>query len=539
MKNSLIFKAYLFLLFFALILFVPFLGEKEFQGEEGRRVLIALNMLESKEFLIPKLFAEPYFNKPPLFNWGLALFFKIVGNNSEITARSFSVLTILITSLFLTFLWIRIITPFEKKISFTLSLLPGLIFMTTPEVIDKGLRAEIDAFYTMLITFALFGWFYLYESKKKKWLSFLWAGFFLGLGILTKTFQAILFFYLAYLPYLILQKRWREIGHPSHFLGILTAFLIFMGWALPLTMKIGLTPFIHAWLAEYKSAALAKEMSPLQHIESFTLSALIGFSPWLCFLLLYKNLSFRKFLKEYPMLEKLWLYSFLLFVSSYLFHFFFFGARLRYILPSVGGLVFLSSLSIYYLFKTSYIPRGFQFFLSKFLPLVNLLIGLAFLLYSFFFSLPLSIYFFLFFLGFVALNLLFLWRNIFSIKLIFYYFISYIFLAKQLYVSFYYPLHQTNLNYFRRGALEVGELIKERGELYLCKTVPHHLIYYLKYRFKLVNKIIYLHNCQTFPKDSFILIESKDFNLEKEKLLRVKFLQIRSKSYYLFYTGSD
>lgn len=529
-------KTFLFLTIFALILFFPFLGEKEFQGEEGRRVLIALNMLETKEFLLPKLFNEPYFNKPPLFNWGLAFFFKIMGSYSEFTARAFSALSILITALFLTFIWIRMVNFYEKKASFTLYLIPGLIFLTTPEVIDKALRAEIDGFYTMLITFALFGWFYFYEIENRKKLAFFWAGFFLGLGILTKTFQALLFFYLAYLPYLLLQKRWKEIYHFSHLLGLLTALLVFLAWALPVSSDIGLSHFLKAWIEEYKSAALAKEMTPLQHIESFTLSALFGFSPWLFFLFLYKNPNFRNLLKSQPIFEKLTLYSICCFALSYLVHFFFFGSRLRYILPSVGGFVFLSSLAIYFLFKTSFFSRKLTIFFTKVLPFFSLFIAIIFLFYFHFIGLEISPYFYIFHTFFLLLNLFIFLQKQSSFKILFYYLVLFIFLMKQMYVIFYYPYHQVKMNYFRKSALEIGMLIKEKRKLYLCKTMPHHLIYYLRYRFKLVEEIYYLKECDNLPAESFVLLQERDFNTVKNKNLKIIPLQIRSKLYYLLYT---
>ena len=108
MKKTLLIILILFLFGFAL--YFPFLGEKEFQGEEGRRVLIALQMLENKEFLIPEIFNEPYFNKPPLFNWALAGFFFITKSYSEVTARLFSSLCLIFTSLFLVFIWQKLLT---------------------------------------------------------------------------------------------------------------------------------------------------------------------------------------------------------------------------------------------------------------------------------------------------------------------------------------------------------------------------------------------------------------------------------------------
>ncbi|MFN4197199.1 MAG: ArnT family glycosyltransferase, partial [Caldimicrobium sp.] len=291
------FLTIIFFIFFTVLFYFPYLGEKEFQGEEGRRVIVAITMIETGEYFIPQILSEPYFYKPPLYNWVIASFFKITNDYSEQTARATSTLSVLITALFLTFLWRKIISASNERknsLPFTLSLLPGLIFLTTPEVIDKALRSEIDAFYTMLITFGLFLWFYYHEVKNKKYLAFFFLGIFLGLGIITKTFQAIIFFYLAFIPYLLWQKRIREFFTFPHLLGVITMIFIFSLWAIPVSLKIGFMPFLKAWIAEYKSAAVANEMQVLQHFESFTLYFLTDYSPWLLFLLFYKGTKLRQ-----------------------------------------------------------------------------------------------------------------------------------------------------------------------------------------------------------------------------------------------------
>jgi len=52
-------------------------------------------MLETKNFLIPTLFGEPYFTKPPVFNWVLAGAFAITRDYSEWTARMVSSLSVI------------------------------------------------------------------------------------------------------------------------------------------------------------------------------------------------------------------------------------------------------------------------------------------------------------------------------------------------------------------------------------------------------------------------------------------------------------
>ena len=535
MKRKIIF-AILILFLFGIALYLPFIGKKEFQGEEGRRVLIALQMLENNEFLIPKLFDKPYFNKPPLFNWALAGVFLITKNYSEFVARAFSSFCLILASLFLVFIWQKILTKSREefhKLSLTTILLPGLIFLTTPEVIDKAIRAEIDGFYTMLITIAIYSWFYLHEVENKKTSAYIISSIFLGMGILTKTFQALIFFYLALLPYLIFKKRLKELLSIHHFLGIIIYLGVFSIWTILVSLKIGIKPFFTAWINEYLSSAKAQEMSFFQHFKAYTIFAFLGYSPWLWFLISYKDKNFLSFLKNNPPFYNLSIFSFFLFFFSYLFHFMFPGARLRYMLPSAGGLIFLSTLPIYHYIKQNYLPKIYKISILKVFPFINLVIAIGFFIYISFLHYKPELIFYIFCFLFLVLNFYVLIKNFSSPLTIFSFLLITVFLLKSLYVTFYYPLHQKKMNHFRNAAFKIATLVKNKKELYLCQTIPHHLIYYLKYRYKLIPKIYYLKDCSTLPKGSYILFREKHISQKIFKNYKVYPLKIRTKNYFL------
>src|SRR3954462_13625080 len=76
-------------------IYLPGLGSLELKGEEGRRILPAITMLETGNYLVPYVGGEPYLRKPPLVNWVIAGMFKLTGVRSEWTARLPSVLCVL------------------------------------------------------------------------------------------------------------------------------------------------------------------------------------------------------------------------------------------------------------------------------------------------------------------------------------------------------------------------------------------------------------------------------------------------------------
>src|SRR5438876_9546852 len=76
-------------------IYLPALGSLAIKGEEGRRILPAIRMLETGNFIVPQVGSNPYYRKPPLVNWVVAASFKISGVRNEWTARLPSVLAVL------------------------------------------------------------------------------------------------------------------------------------------------------------------------------------------------------------------------------------------------------------------------------------------------------------------------------------------------------------------------------------------------------------------------------------------------------------
>src|SRR4051794_5046789 len=80
-------------------IYLPWLGSFEIKGEEGRRILPAISMLESDNYVVPVVGSGTYFSKPPLINWLVAASFRVIGIRSEWTARLPSVLAVLAVAL--------------------------------------------------------------------------------------------------------------------------------------------------------------------------------------------------------------------------------------------------------------------------------------------------------------------------------------------------------------------------------------------------------------------------------------------------------
>src|SRR5688572_5342150 len=63
-------------------IFLPGLGSTELKGEEGRRVMPAVTMLEGGSWMVPYVGGKPFLRKPPLVQWCMAGTMDVFGQNA-------------------------------------------------------------------------------------------------------------------------------------------------------------------------------------------------------------------------------------------------------------------------------------------------------------------------------------------------------------------------------------------------------------------------------------------------------------------------
>src|SRR3954451_24785805 len=112
-------------------IYLPGLGSLEIKGEEGRRILPAVTMLQTGNYLVPQVGSEPYFRKPPLVNWLVAASLKFFGKRTEWAARLPSALCVLAVAL-------AFVTIARGSLGANGSLIGALVWMTNFGIIEKG-----------------------------------------------------------------------------------------------------------------------------------------------------------------------------------------------------------------------------------------------------------------------------------------------------------------------------------------------------------------------------------------------------------------
>jgi 4-amino-4-deoxy-L-arabinose transferase-like glycosyltransferase len=228
-------QAFLILAALWAAIYLPGLGSTELKGEEGRRVLPAVAMLQDGNWLVPHLGGKPYLRKPPLMNWVIAASFSATGRRDEWAARLPSALMVLALGGTVIALssgrgWMQPGT----------GLLAALMVMTPLGLLAKArfAGAEIEGVYVPLSGIAIAIWMAWHAQRRSVWLLWSVPGVFLGLAALAKgpSFH-LLAYYSVVLATLGATGSWRRLLHPAHFLGIAIAAGIFCAWAVPFSKK--------------------------------------------------------------------------------------------------------------------------------------------------------------------------------------------------------------------------------------------------------------------------------------------------------------
>jgi 4-amino-4-deoxy-L-arabinose transferase-like glycosyltransferase len=266
------------------VIYLPALGSIAIKGEEGRRILPAVRMLETGNYIVPQVGSNPYYRKPPLVNWLVAVSFKILGVRNEWTARLPSAFSVLAVA-------IAFVTVAGTTLGQRGSIIAALIWMTNMGIIEKGRLIEIEALYVSLCGLAIICWLSFFLQKKSPWLIWLPASVFLGLGLLAKGPTHLVFFYGIVLAVLAYSKGWRLLFHPAHFVALAMMLGIAAAWAIPFVHSTTSEVAMDKWSAQYTGRLKGVDFKFFSWIQNIP-RGLIYFLPWL---LLFPFARFSKF----------------------------------------------------------------------------------------------------------------------------------------------------------------------------------------------------------------------------------------------------
>ncbi len=241
-------------------------------------------MAESGDWVTPRLYGDPWFEKPVLYYWGAAVSFRLFGVN-ETAARFPSALSALLATLAMAWLALRLYG--SETARWLLLLLPttvGMIGFSHAAATDMPFSAMLTV--AMVVAAVIVGLTRNEDSPifpRTPWLALILFGFFLGLAVLAKGPAAIILSGGTVLFWAIFTKRWRDSLRCLHPVTIAAFCLTALPWYVRCFRRN--PEFFRVFIIEHN---FKRFLTPeFQHIQPFWFYVpiiLVALFPWTIFL---------------------------------------------------------------------------------------------------------------------------------------------------------------------------------------------------------------------------------------------------------------
>ena len=266
--------------------------------DEPRYAWIARDMQETGDYITPRLYGKPWFEKPPLYYWSAALSFKYFGV-SETTARLPSAICALLATLALAWLalrlygaetarWLLLLLPTTvgmigfshaaaTDMPFAAMLTIAMVFVTKLLSLVPSVTPQLQSGATSTNSLHSFASF----TSSTSFTSFL-LGFFLALATLAKGPAAIILSGGPVLLWAVFTKRWRDAFRCLHPVGIASFCLTALPWYLLCARRN--PDFFRVFIVEHNFNRFVTPQ--FQHIQPFWYYVpifILAVFPWVFF----------------------------------------------------------------------------------------------------------------------------------------------------------------------------------------------------------------------------------------------------------------
>lgn len=292
------------------------------RGEESRWATVAVEMLASSDWIVPRQQGQVFPDRPPLGSWAMALVGAVRGQVDAVAIRLPSVLAVVLTSL-------AIYAYASAFLSRGAALVAALAYPTMGQVLELGGLGESEALYTLLVSGSLLAWHAAYRAHCSPTLAWCCGYTVAAAATLTKGIQATAYFVVPTVVFLLLRRDGRYLFSRGHACGIALFSVLVGAWLVPFCRAAG-SGVLDDLLFDLFTRRIGRD-GLLEQIATYPLETLACMLPWSVLLLELPQPRFYRRLGEAARSQLLFLLVAL--ATTYPSVWWANGARSRYYMP--------------------------------------------------------------------------------------------------------------------------------------------------------------------------------------------------------------
>jgi 4-amino-4-deoxy-L-arabinose transferase-like glycosyltransferase len=247
-----------------------------FIGDEAIRSLVAFEMMESQNYLVPTMNGNFYFAKPPLYNWILIGFYKLFGRFDEWTTR---IPTVIFSIVFSFVIWVFNKNRFQNN---KFAIVLAFMFLTCGRILFyDSFLGLIDIFFS-LVTYVMIMLAYYFADKSKFNLMYVSLYILSVIGFMLKGLPIFHFLVFTIIIIHYLFGNWKAVYSKFHIITFVSAVLVitlyFIGYNQYIDAQKTISPLVDQ--AARRTIFKYNFSDSINHFVTYPIENILHFFPW-------------------------------------------------------------------------------------------------------------------------------------------------------------------------------------------------------------------------------------------------------------------